>query len=188
MRIYKIILVAFFTLGITIYAVEKEHSAQDAQKVFRLIDKIQVEQLQDYHGPLRSATVTENELNAYVAYRIESERENILKELSFKLFKDNKIEGKIFIDLRNQNIPKILRPEMNFYFSGKLEIKEGKVRLNPKLLFLENQPIKLEILDLVTFIASKIQKTEVTGLTDWYDLPMGIKDIRTQKGLAVFYY
>lgn len=188
MRNFKIMAIVFLILGTALFSIEEKYSAQDARKVFRLIDKIQSEQLTEYHGSLREVTITENELNAYVAFRIESEQENILKELSFKLLSDNRIEGKIFIDLKNHKVPKILRPEMNFYFSGKLETKDGKVRLNPKLLFLEDQPIKLEILDLVTLIASKIQKTEITGLTDWYDLPLGIKEVRTQKGKAAFYY
>ena len=166
----------------------QDFSIQKASKVFDLIDKILLEQREKNDDDIRSVNVTENELNAYVAYRIMAEKEEILTELRFKLLDRNKLEVKAVVDLRGQNLPKYLKPEMTFYFGGILETKKGNVRLKLKDLFLENQRIQPMVLDLVIYIASKLQHTEPTGIEDWYELPFGIKDIKIQRGYATFYY
>ena len=111
-----------------------------------------------------------------------------MKELRLKLFKRNKIEGKVLIDLKGQKIPDFIRPQMTLFFGGKLEVEKGKARLNIKDLFLEDQRVKPTILDVILNIASKINKTEVSSMNDWYELPYGIKDIKTNRRKATFYY
>ena len=111
-----------------------------------------------------------------------------MKELRLKMFEGNKIEGKIFIDLRGQKLPKILQPQMNLYFGAKVETKDGNVKIATKELFLEEQAIQLMILDLIIYISAKIDKTEPSSINDWYVLPYGIKKIETQRGKAIFYY
>jgi len=167
---------------------QTEYSLEDALKVFGYIEKLQAAQLKEYSGPLREITVTEIELNSYIAYLIDADREEVMKELRLKMFADNRIEGKIFIDLRGQKLPKILRPEMSLYFGANLDIKEKKIRVNIDKLFLEDQEINKMILDIVIYVASKINNTESGSLSDWYVLPFGIKDIRTKTGKAVFFY
>lgn len=164
------------------------YSLEEALKVIKLIDKTQLEQLEKESDEIRKVEVTESELNSYIAYRIEVEQEDIMKELKLKLLDGNKIEGKIFIDLRGQNLPKILKPRMTFYMGGQLEVEKAKVRLNLKDLFLENQRIQPAVLDLVIFIGSKIQGTESFSMSEWWDLPYGIKNIKTGQGKALFYY
>jgi len=137
---------------------------------------------------LKKIVITEKELNSYIAYRIETENEEIMKELRLKLFKRNKIEGKVLIDLKGQKIPEFIRPQMTLFFGGKLEVKKGKARLNIKDLFLEDQRLKPTILDVILNIASKIKDMEVSSMNDWYDLPYGIKDIKTNRHKATFYY
>ena len=85
-------------------------------------------------------------------------------------------------------MPKLLRPEMNLYIDGTLEIEEGKVRLALKELFLEDQRIEPSVLDMVIYVGSMIQGEEPFSMSDWWDLPYGIKDIMTEKGRAIFYY
>ena len=167
---------------------EKSYSLQEAQKVLQAIEKMIYEQVSKEKGIQRKVMITESELNSYIAYRIETENEEIMKELRFKLFEDNWIEGKVVIDLTEQDIPKILRPRMTFYFGGKLDVQNKKARLDLKELFLEGQPIQPKLLDLVIFIASKIENTEVWSINDWFELPYGIKNIEIQKGRATFYY
>ena len=77
---------------------------------------------------------------------------------------------------------------MTFYMGGRLEVEKGKVRLNLKDLFLENQRIQPAVLDLVIFIGSKIQGTDSFSMSDWWDLPYGIKNIKIEQGKALFYY
>ena len=186
-----ILFISFASLFLCISAnasLDKSYSLKEVEKVFKLIAQIQQEQLVPNQGKLREVTVTESEFNSYIAYRIEVEKSDIMKELRLKLFNKNKIEGKIFIDLRGQELSGLLRPEMNLYFGGVLETQEGMVRLDLDSLYLEDQPIQPKILDMVIYFGSKIQGTEPFSLNDWFELPYGIKDVKTEKGRAVFYY
>ncbi len=167
---------------------ENQYSLQEALKVFRLIEEIQEAPTIQQRDSFRMVVVTESELNSYIAYRIDVEKETIMKALRFKLFKKNKIEGKIFIDLHGHQVPKLIRPQMTFYFSGRVEVKDNKVRLVLQKLFLESQPIQPQILDLVSLIVANINKSEVVRISDWYDLPFEIRNIKTQKGKAVLFY
>ena len=185
-KAYSVILLPLFFF-IYVYG-NPDYSLEEAQKVLRLIEKVQKEQLKPNVRKLRKVVVTESELNSYIAFRIETEKEEVMKELHLKLFKDNSIEGKIFVDLRGQKLTKFLRPEMNLYFRGRIEVKDGRVRLAIEDLFLEDQPVQPMVLDLIILIASRIDKTEASSINDWYDLPYGIKDIKTDKGEAAFYY
>ena len=168
---------------------QDNYSKEEALKVIDLIEQIQVEQLQSSGaGNLKNVSVTESELNSYIAYRVDVEHSDIMKELRLKFFNKNRVEGKIFIDLREQDLPKFLRPEMNLYFDGVLEIEEGKVRLVLKELFLEDQQIQPSVLDMIIYIGSKVQGEEPFSISDWWELPYEIKDVKTEKGRAVFYY
>ncbi len=167
---------------------QSEYSIEEARRVFKIIEQLEQDLFKNNQRKLQSVIVTESELNSYFAYRIEVEKEDIMKQLHLKIFKNNKIEGKILIDLRGQKIPDYLRPEMNIYFAGKVEVNNGKGRILMKKLFLEDQPIQPQVLDAIIFIASKLQNSEPTSPYDWYELPFGIKDIKTKKQQAIFFY
>jgi hypothetical protein len=194
--ILPILSLGFSSLGFTFLSFTCSGSAQDptdyslqeALKVINLIEKIQLEQFEKGSGVIRNVVVTESEFNSYVAYRIDVEKEEVMKELRLRVFDDNKIEGKLVVDLREQKLPKILKPRMTFYIGGKLEVKDGDIRLNLDDLFLENQRIQPAVLDLVIFIGSKIAGSESFNISDWWVLPHGIKDVKTQKGKLTFYY
>ena len=157
--------------------------------MLRLIEKIEAAQMMERsRSPQRKVEVTESEFNSYIAYRIDVEQEEIMKSLQFKFFDNNKVEGRIFIDLRGQNLPSILKPEMNVFFSATIETDQGAVRMNVKDLFLENRRVMPAVLDLIIAISSKLTGEEVTGINDWYALPYGIRDIVIEPGKAVFYY
>jgi len=164
------------------------YSLEEAQKVLLAIDKIEAETKQPWSGPLRSLTITESEFNSYIAYRIETEKEEIMKELRVKLFKKNKIEGKIHIDLRGRDIPSFIRPEMDVYFAADLLTNNGLAKVDIQQLFLGDEPIKPLILDLVIAVSARLNNEKATSLNDWHELPYGIKDIKTEKGKATFFY
>ena len=164
------------------------YSLREAQKVLGFIEKIQQAQLESGNRKLRNIVVTESELNSYIAHRIKVEQEEILRELRLKLFENNRVEWKIVLDLKDANLPKILKPRMTFYMGGKLEVEEGNVRLNLEDLFLENQRIQVSIFELVIFIGSRLMGSEPFSMSDWWELPYGIKDIQTQQGKATFFY
>ncbi len=167
---------------------QSKYSVEEVRRVFQAIDQLEQEQLKNNQRELKSITVTESELNSYFAYRIEVEKEDVLKQLHFKIFENNKIEGKILIDLRGQKIPGFLQPEMNIYFAGRVEVENGKVHILLKKLFLEEEAIQPQVLDAIIFMASKFQNYEPSSLSDWYELPFGIKDIKTKKQQAIFFY
>lgn len=164
------------------------YSLEEARKVFAYIDKIEAETQQPWNGPLRSVTVSESEFNSYIAYRIENEKEEIMKELRLKLFAENKIEGKIHIDLRGQDIPRFVKPEMDVYFAADVITQNGQAKVDMKEIFLGDEPIKPMILDLVIAISARLSDQKATSINDWYELPYGIKEIKTEKGRATFYY
>jgi hypothetical protein len=166
----------------------QDYSRQEAQKVLRVISKIERESSRKTGDSLENISITENELNSYIAYRIEVEKAKIMKELRVKLFKRNKIECKILIDLSGQQIPSFLKPQMTLYFGGKLEVKESQVRIVLKDLFLEDQRIDPNVLDLIIALAAKIENYKVWSINDWFELPYGIKDVKTQNQKAVFFY
>ncbi len=178
------VLFLFFSVYL---AGDVQYSLKEAQKVFQIIEDIQIAQM---NGRMITERIvlSESELNSYIAYRIETEKEEVMKELSLKLFEGNRIEGKILIDLRGQNLPKFLRPEMNLFFAAKLKIQNDKVRLVDREMFLEGQWIHPMVIDVIIEIASRIQNEEPSSLGDWYDLPYGIKNIKTQQGKAVFFF
>ena len=166
----------------------QDYSLPEAMKVLKAIEKMESEQSRGDEDSHKKIVITEKELNSYIAYRIETEKEEVMKELRLKLFKKNKIEGKVLIDLTGQELPSFIRPQMTLFFGGKLEVKNGRARLDIKDLFLEDQRIKPTILDVILNIASKTNKTEVSSMKDWYELPYGIKDIKTKRHKATFYY
>ena len=165
----------------------QSYSQEEALKVLRAIDLVTLDAAQP-GGPLRSIVITESELNSYIAYRIESEKEEIMQELRLKLFNKNKIEGKIHIDLRGQRVPQFIRPEFNIYFAARLLISEGSVKIDIQQLFLEDEPIQPHLLDLIIAVSARLNNEKATSIGDWYELPYGIKDIKTQAGKAAFYY
>jgi len=163
------------------------YSLEEAFKVLRAIDKVTSDAPQP-GGRLRTIIITESELNSYIAYRIESEKEEIMKELRLKLFDRNKIEGKIHIDLRGQRVPQFIRPEIDIYFAAGLLISEGRVKIDIQRLFLDDQPVQPLLLDLIIAISARLSHEKATSISDWYEIPYGLKDIKTQKGRAIFYY
>lgn len=161
---------------------------EDAKRVLAAIDKIVTENQQPRSGPPRSITITESEFNSYIAYRIENEREEIMKELRLKLLDKNKIEGKIHIDLRGQDVPRFIRPEMDVYFAADLLTANGLAKVDIKELFLGDEPIQPLILDLVIAISARLHNEKPARLGDWHELPFGIRDVKTERGKATFFY
>ena len=164
------------------------YSLEEARRVLAAIDKIVAETREPWTGPLRSIAITESEFNSYIAHRIETEKEPIMKELRLKLFDKNRVEGKIHIDLRGQDIPRFIRPEMDVFFAATLLIENGRARVDFRELFLGDEPIKPMVLDLALAVSARLNNQPATSINDWYELPYGIKDVKTGKGRVTFYY
>jgi len=166
---------------------QSDYSLEEALKVLGLIEKVEAERENDYSGPLRKVVLTESELNSYFAFLIEHQ-EDVMRELKLKLFDENRIEGKVLLRFKGQNLPLLLNHRMVFYFSGVLKVKQGTARLVIRELFLNKEPVEPLLLDTVIYLSSKFLGTENSSLNEWYELPYGIKDVRTEQGQAYFYY
>ncbi len=149
-------------------APSQAYNVGEAQKVLRAIDKIDAESKQPRSGPLRDVGITESELHAYIAYRIENDHEEIMKTLRLKLFPDNKVEGMIHVDLRGQKAPSFIRPEMDIFFAADLLVANRAIKVDMKKLFVGNEPMQPYILDTIIAISAALRKTEATSLNDWY--------------------
>jgi hypothetical protein len=160
----------------------------DAMKVLQAIDRIRTESGTGPSIRPRSVVVSERELNAYIAYRIETEKGDILKDLRLKLFPGNRIEGLAVIDLRDRKLPSFIKPMMNITFAGVVETQTGKARVRFESLYLEQQRIQTALLDLVISTVSELEGTEPIRLDDWYELPYGIVGLETGRGRLVVAY
>jgi len=188
MSIARWIMVFFLFIFFSVSLGAQEYSLSQALKVEKAFEKIKNEQSSREKTALQKILITESELNSYIAYRIEKENEEMMKVLRLKLFNGNKIEGMTVINLRGQKIPKFLRPEMTLFFGAKLEVRDGKLKIDVEGLFLEGQRIQPVIIDAILAIAAKTGKTNATSINDWYELPYGIRNIETERGRAVIYY
>jgi hypothetical protein len=187
---FSVFILAFFPFLIYPSPVKQKASLSydvaKALKVIRIVQRMQEKQVLEKPGVTETVAVTEDELNAYIAHRIDVEQEDVMKELVLKLNRDNRLEGKVGIDLQGQKLPSFIRPKMTLFFEGRMEIRNGRIRLNLSHLFLENQKVQPAVLDFIIFISARIQGEEPASLNDWFDLPFGIRDIRTEKGRAIF--
>ena len=160
----------------------------DAQRVLRIMEKIEKEGFRGPGAASRKEVISETELNAYMAYRIASEKEEIMKELRLKLLPGNRVEGKIFIDLSGRRVPVFVKPQMNVYFAGTLETEDSKVRVRFESLFLGEQRIQTALLDMILSVVSRFEKTEAVSIEGWYDLPYGIRRLEARTGELVVFY
>ncbi len=160
----------------------------DALKVLQIIETIRAESGTTPPIRSRSVAISERELNAYIAYRIETEKQDILKDLRLKLLPGNKIEGLAVIDLRDRKLPAFIKPMMNITFAGVVESQPGKARIRFESLYLEQQRIQTALLDMVVATVAEIDGTEPVQLDDWYELPYGIVGLETRQGRLVAAY
>lgn len=135
-----------------------------------------------------SAEVTEKELNAYIAYRLEQEKETVCDSLAVKLLDHNHVRGKIRFDAQRLNLDALLGENLDFDFKGVFLTRDGAARIDLISLQLNGQPVDPQILDFVIHTASLAYRTESSGIGDWYELPKGIKRIEVTKANAVLYY
>jgi len=158
------------------------------QRVLKALDAIQAESLIPGTRPLRRSDFDEGDFNAYIAYRLEEGKEDVLRELKVKLLDENRIEGRALVDLSRQKIPSFIKPRLNLYFEGRLAIKDGKGRFECRKLFLEGSEVPLLVLDTLIDIAVRLGKTDAESIRAWVDLPYGIKDLKTRAGGLSLYY
>lgn len=158
------------------------------QRVYNALDLLRQAAAQPPAAKPRTITLTDTELNAYINYRIKSEKAEALRELRLQVFPKNKVEGMMFLDLAKVGAPSFLAPALHFYFSGRLMSQNARIKFEVTTLFLEYKPVPVFLLNMAFYIASKTQKHGPAGLADWYELPLGLTDITTEAGRVILHY
>jgi len=181
-------LASTFAVAVGAPAARQIPSHDAAQRVLKALDRIQAESLAAPSARLRRSEFDEGDVNAYIAFRLAEEKEDVLKELKLKLFGENKVEGMARIDLTGRKVPAFIKPRMNLYFEGLLVVRGPQARLDIRRLFLEGQEIPLLVLDALIDIAVKLGKADAESIRAWVDLPYGIKDLKTRAGGLALYY
>ncbi|MDD8026468.1 MAG: hypothetical protein PHI34_08130 [Acidobacteriota bacterium] len=156
-----------------------------APRLAAAVERIEKAPPSDKPRPLE---FSETELNAYIAFRLEESKEDVLRDLRLKLYPENRIEGWLVLDFSGHRIPSWIKERMNLYFEGTLEIEAGQARFGFNQLFLEKEPMPLMMLDMIILIASQLGKTDAKGIEDWHDLPAGVRDVRTSQGRFTVWY
>src|SRR5512135_2134788 len=75
----------------------------------------------------RSLVFSEDELNAYAACRLENEP--YVKAAVLKLLADDKIEGRITIDLGKPQASGLVPQKQDLLFAARIETRDGKIRI-----------------------------------------------------------
>jgi len=158
------------------------------QKVLQIIERLEKEALEPQPRPWKEVVLTEEELNAYIAYRLRTDRVEMLQDLQIKLLDNNLIEGKAVFDLSGENLPDFVPRTAVVFFSTVFRVEGRRIYFDFKKIFLGPQELS------VNFVSEMIKQIAIAhqappeGLNRSYDLPFGLKDIKSRKGLAIFYY
>lgn len=158
------------------------------KKVFQAIEELEKAQRGASPATLRSLSLTEEELNAYIAYRIATDPVELLKELQLKLLDGNRFEGKAVFDLSQENLPAVVPKEAPLFFSASFTVSGGKVHFVFHKIFLGTQELAVDFVSEMVRMIAQAHNAPAEGLNRSYDLPYGIKDIKSKKGRAIFYY
>lgn len=158
------------------------------QKVLQTIEMMEKDSLNLQPRPLKQVILTEDELNAYIAYRLRTEPVELLRELQLKLFNDNRLEGKAVFDLSQENLPSFVPKMAVLFFSAIFRIQDGKIYFEFKKVFLGSQELSVDFVSEMIKQIAIAHQAPPEGLNRSYDLPFGIKDIKSKNGLAIFYY
>jgi hypothetical protein len=136
----------------------------------------------------RSLTFSEAEFNAYVACRLDDENEPFVKAAEFKLLADDRIEGRITLDLGSKPASGLLPQRQDLLLAARVETRDGMIKIHLDKLFLGTQPLAPAFVDVIIGIVSRLQGVEPTSLEDWYDLPVGVARLESRPGRVVVFY
>ncbi|MHB8053896.1 MAG: hypothetical protein ACYDH3_01385 [Candidatus Aminicenantales bacterium] len=161
---------------------------QDAARLQTELDRIEALAPISAAHPRQSVAFSERELNSWLACLLEADKKNALRELVLKLFDDNRIEGKAYVDLSGASLPLGIKPKMTLFFAAQVIVSGGTARVEFNKLFLEGQPIPVALVDMMIAAAAKFGKSDAASILDSVALPRGLEDLRSRKGQIVLYY
>lgn len=159
-----------------------------AEKLIADLEKIEAEQTLTPSRPPRNISVPEEDLNAFIAYTLEVSEEEFVKEIAVKLLADNRIEGKIVVDLGGRQKIESLPSRLTLFFSADVNTEQGRIQIAMDNLFLGTQRLPVGLIDTVIAVVSRLEGVEPTSLNDWYELPYGIQRMETRQNRVIVFF
>jgi len=182
MRFFKIKLILIFLIFASLlFSHQMKNETRNVIKVKKIIEKIKYNKSSEP----QKISVKEDEVNSYLNYRIKKENIKRLKEMRIRILNKNIIEGKAVINLENYDKKSSV---FNIYFRGKIIVEDKYIKFDFEKLFLEEQPIPVNLLEFIVNYLSKLEGYEPLSIFSWYELPYGIKNIKTKKGEIIIFY
>jgi len=160
----------------------------DALKVKHILKTIESNQNKPGKTAPLSATITQKELNNYFAYRLAREKNPLIKTIDVVLEADNRVRGKVHVNLEGIQLLNLFGTNLKFDFDGLLETHEGAGKLGLTSLLLNGEAVSPQSLDPVLFALASFYGHEPGSIEDWYELPHGIQHIQVSKAKAILYY
>lgn len=180
------LIIALFGLPVITGGIDS--STGDALKVQHILKTIEAGSHSAGQKAVRSAVITEKELNAYIAYRLNQEKSPIIRGLHVILGNSNRVRGNIRFDLGSASLLGLLGSDLHFDFDGTLQTQDGAGRLDLTSLLLNGEPVPPETLGPVLMAVARYYGTEPGRVDDWYELPQGVQRIDVQMAKAILYY
>jgi hypothetical protein len=181
---YGLIPVVCISLMLTGMLDQTTKDALKVQHVLRTIER----RPQPSGGRERIAEVTEKELNAYIAHRLEREKKPLVDSITIGLLDNNHVRGTVRFNSQMLNLDTLLGDNLSFDFKGIFHTRNRAARLDLISLYLGGYPVKPQVLAFVLDTAATYSGTEVFRIDSWYQLPKGIKRITFRRGKAIIYY
>lgn len=172
-----IILALFLTASL-------DQTTRDALKVQHALKAIEKHK----PGDKGSRSVTEKELNAYIAYRLKQEKNTLIRRFAVRLLGEDCVRGSLRLDAGRLNLGMLFGDVLDIDFKGRVVTRGNFARLDLKALSLNDRAVQPFVMDMVLRAASMYYGQEVSGLDDWYKLPKGVDRVRVDKGKAALFY
>ncbi len=161
---------------------------EKVKKVLQAIEEIEKAQIDGSRSVRRSLTLSESELNAYIAYRIITDPLELIRELELRLLDNNRFEGKAVFDLSQENLPHFIPPKATLFFAASFRVEGGRIYFTFRQIFLGAQELSVDFVSEMIKALAIAHNEPPEGLNRSFELPFGIKDIKSKKGFAIFYY
>ena len=164
-----------------------DQTTKDALKVQHLLRTIERSK-PEATAPEQSAEVSENELNAFISYRLKQEKDPFVKGLKVGLLGEDQLRGKLKLDAAHLKLDFLVGDAMELDFQGKVHSRNGAGRIEFSQFHLNGQVVDPSILGMVFKAAGKAYGSKMGGIDDWYELPKGVNRLTVKKGKVILYY
>ena len=158
--------------------------SEDALRVERLLSGI-ARQAHQSHSQERRTEVSQQDLNAYIAYHLSREGRPAVDSFSVDLLDNSRVKGIMHIDPQQLQLDAILGDALIVEVTGILLSRNAAARLNLVALKLNGQPVKPQVLDFVIAAIADHYGWEWGGIEGWYALPVGVKQMIVRKDKLV---